>query len=111
MIFILDQFRSLPGQGKALHDLCREYYLPAAAKRGMTLVHSLVSPPLWLEDDSNMLCFLWRLPDAAAFWQKNELGRRSADVHQWWAEVDRLTLSRTRHTLADPVDFDRLADG
>ncbi|MES2290785.1 MAG: hypothetical protein V4530_13710 [Pseudomonadota bacterium] len=111
MIFILDQLQSLPGQGKALHDLCREVYLPAAAERGLTLVHSLVSPPLWLDDDSNMLFFLWSLPDAKAFWRKNELGRRDPAVHDWWAQVDRLTMSRDRRTLADPADFDRLAGG
>jgi hypothetical protein len=111
MIFILDQLVSRPGDGEALHRLYHDRYVPGAARRGMVLLHSLVSPPLWLDDGANRLLFLWSLVDAAAVWRKNELGRRDPEVQGWWTEVDRLAASRRRDTLADPADFARLADG
>jgi hypothetical protein len=109
MIFILDELESLPGCGEALHDFCAAHYLPDAARRGLTLVHRLVSPPLWLDDGSNLIMLLWSLPDTKAFWRKNELGRRDPDVLAIWAGIDRLVRSRRRHTLADPADFAALA--
>jgi len=111
MIYLCDQLVSRTGEGEALHRLYREDYVPGAALRGMELVHSLVSPPLWLDDGANLLMFLWRLPDVEAFWRKNDLGRRDPAVRDWWAKVDRLAASRRRDTLADPGDFARLADG
>ncbi|WP_170304667.1 hypothetical protein [Croceicoccus estronivorus] len=111
MIFILDQFESHPGDGEALHAFCHERYVPGAIARGMTLVHSLVSPPLWLDDGANRLFFLWSLADAEAFWAKNNLGRRDPDVHELWAELDCRVASRRRDTMADQTCFDVLARG
>lgn len=105
MIYIRDELVSQPGVGEALHALYLETYVPGAILRGMELVHSLVSPPLWLDDGANLLLFLWRLPDADAVWRKNNLGRRDPEIHAWWATVDRLAASRRRDTLADPADF------
>ncbi|MDB5673949.1 MAG: hypothetical protein JWM65_931 [Sphingomonas bacterium] len=111
MIFILDQLAALPGKGQALDGFYRERYAPGALARGMALVQHLVAPPLWLGEGENRLLYLWRLPDAAAFWRKNNLGRRDPEVHAIWAEIDAMVSSRQRDTLADPADFDALADG
>jgi hypothetical protein len=111
MIYLCDQLVSRIGGGEKLHRLYLEGYVPGATLRGMELVHELVSPPLWLDDGSNLLMFLWRLPDIDAFWRKNDLGRRDPVVQDWWATVDRLAASRRRDTLADPDAFARLADG
>ena len=111
MIFILDELESLPGKGEALLALCEARYFPDARRRGLTLVHRLVSPPLWLDDDINRIVLLWSLPDAEAFWRKNNLGRRDTEVIAIWAEIDRHAGTRRRSTLADPADFARLANG
>jgi hypothetical protein len=111
MIHLCDQIVSRIGEGESLHRLYLEDYVPGATARGMELVHGLVSPPLWLDDGANLLMFLWRLPDAEAFWRKNNLGRRDPAVRACWARIDRLAVSRRRDTLADPGDFARLAHG
>jgi hypothetical protein len=110
MIFILDQLVSRPGEGQKLHDLYLAEYAPGARKRGMVLERTLVSPPLWLDDGANRLLFLWRLPDATAFWRKNELGRRDPVVRGCWARIDAVAADRRRDTLADPADFAMLAN-
>jgi len=110
MIYILDQIIAQLGKGAALDALYRDQYVPGAQERGMELVMTLVSPPLWLDDGENRLLYLWRLPDAAAFWRKNNLGRRDPEVHAVWAAIDALASARQRDTLADPADFRALAD-
>ena len=110
MIFLLDQLVSSAGQGKSLHDLYLADYAPGATTRGMTLEQTLVSPPLWLTDGVNRLFFLWSLADTAAFWRKNNLGRRDPEVVATWARIDALCESRRRDTLADLMDFTALAD-
>jgi hypothetical protein len=110
VIYIVDQLVSHPGGGEALHAAYVARYVPGAEARGMELIKTLVSPPLWLDDGANLLMFLWRLPDTAAFWRKNNLGRRDPEVQGWWREIDQLAASRRRDTLADPADFATLAN-
>lgn len=111
MIYILDQITARIGKGAALDALYRERYAPGAGARGMELVLTLVSPPLWLDDGENKLLYLWRLPDAAAFWRKNNLGRRDPDVRATWTAIDALASKRQRDTLADPAEFATLIHG
>ncbi len=110
MIIIRDELTARPGQGQALFDLYMTAYAPGARERGLTLTHTLVSPPLWLEDGVNTLLFVWTLPDAVAFWRKNNLGRRAPAVRACWARIEALAVSRRRDTFADPADFAALAD-
>ena len=110
MIVIRDELTARAGEGQALFDLYMADYAPGARQRGMTLTHTLVSPPLWLDDGVNILLFVWTLPDAPAFWRKNNLGRRDPEVRACWARIEALVVSRRRDTFADPADFAALAD-
>ena len=110
MIVVRDEFEARPGKGRALFEAYMAEYVPGARDRGMELVDKIVSPPFWLDDGSNTLLFIWRLPDAASFWRKNHLSRRDPAVTKWWEGVDSLATSRRRDTFADPENFESLAD-
>lgn len=62
-IFLVDELVAQPGQGEALLQAYRARYVPGAQARGLTLVHQLVSPLLWLSEQSNTLLFLLSAAD------------------------------------------------
>ncbi|MGV3480860.1 MAG: hypothetical protein ACO1O3_12990 [Sphingobium sp.] len=68
LIQVIDEIVARPGEGKALLDDYLARYAPGARARGMVLEQILVSPPVWLDDQSNTLSFRWSLADAAAWW-------------------------------------------
>lgn len=96
-IYVIDELVALPGRGRALLDAYRERYAPGAAARGMTLDRILVSPPMWLDDDSNTILISWTLKGAPAWWGMSFHSRNDPTVADWWAEADEMIVSRNRH--------------
>lgn len=105
-IYVIDEIVPRPGEGRAFLDDYMEHYAPGARQRGLTLDRVLVSPPMWLEDQSNTLTISWTLQGAAAWWTMSFMGRSAPEVAAWWAEVDGKVVSRKRsfHSAAGDVE-------
>lgn len=110
MIQVIDEIVARPGEARALLDDYLARYAPGARARGMILEQILVSPPMWLDDQSNTLTIRWSLADAAAWWQMRAVGGSDPDVAAWWAEVDARAVSRRRSFAADPADIEALCN-
>jgi len=110
-VFVIDDLTAKPGQGEALQRAYLDRYAPGATRRGMTLVHQLVSPPYWLPEGSNRLLFVWTVPGPAGAWAMKHTGRQDPELVAWWTEeVPRLVETRTRAICAESADLAELAD-
>ncbi|HET6524364.1 hypothetical protein [Sphingopyxis sp.] len=110
MVHAIDEIVAKPGEGKALLDDYLARYAPGARARGMVLEQCLVSPPMWLDDQSNTLVFRWSLAGPGAWWQMRFVGGNNPDIGAWWAEVDARAVSRRRFFAAAPDDIESLCD-
>lgn len=106
VVYVVDEIMPRPGEAQALLDDYMARYAPGARARGMTLDRVLVSPPMWLDDQSNTLTISWTVLGAAGWWGMSFLGRADAQVAAWWAEVDARVVSRRRtfHSAASDVE-------
>lgn len=109
-IFAIDEIVAKPGEGKALLEDYMARYAPGARERGMVLEQVLVSPPMWLDDQSNTLSFRWSIADTAGWWQMRFVGGNDPAVAAWWAEVDARTVGRRRFFAAAPADIEGLCN-
>lgn len=110
-VYVIDDLVAQPGQGEALRRAYLEHYVPGAQRRGMQLVHELVSPPYWLPDGSNRLFFVWTVPGPGGAWAMKHAGRQDPAVVAWWTEsAPKLLASRSRSICAHPGDLPGLAD-
>jgi hypothetical protein len=109
-IYIVDEIVTRPGEGRAFLDVYMKRYAPAAQARGLTLDRVLVSPPLWLDDQSNILTITWTLQGAPAWWQMSFRSRTDPSVTSWWAEVDEKVVSRKRSYMSAAADIEALTN-
>ena len=109
-IYIVDEVVTRPGEGRAFLDVYMKRYAPAAQARGLTLDRVLVSPPLWLDDQSNILTITWTLQGAPAWWQMSFRSRTDPSVTSWWAEVDEKVVSRKRSYMSAAADIEALTN-
>ena len=88
-VYIVDQVTSKPGAGRAFLDAYMQRYAPGAKERGMTLEHTWVAPPVWLEDGSNTLFFVWSVKGVSAGLglSGGVRARTSAAEDWWWKEA------------------------
>ncbi len=97
-IYILDRVSLAPEKIQLYQQALRERYLPGARERGMELIGSWTTPPVEVEE-GNELVTLWSLPSIEAFWAMRA-GSSAPEIAAWWAESDRLTLSRERRIMS-----------
>lgn len=110
-IWIVDEVKTRPGQGRAFLDAYMARYVPKAEARGMALAHRMVEPAAWLDHAPNRLLFVWAVPDAGAVWGSKHAARMDPEILQWWEEeAPALILSRRRMTMADADAIPGLAD-
>lgn len=108
-VFIVDDITTKPGAGEAFLEAYERRYVPGAEARGLTLLHRLVSPPVWLPDQANRLMFIWTAAGAAGAWAAKLAGRPDLLVAEWWqGEAAALIESRTRGVYAKPADIAEL---
>ena len=100
-IFIIDELVSRPGGGEALLETYRLLYFGLARKSGMTLLHSLVEPCMWVKDGPNKLVFIWTVPDAMGVWMQKIGTRSDPHIGDIWREIDSMAASRTRGVLCE----------
>lgn len=109
-IFVIDRIVARPGRGKALFDRYVQDYVPLATGRGLTLQHRLVSPPVWLEEQSNTLLFIWSVQGAGAYWGAEAIARYTPGTSDFWREIEPMVESRTRSVAAGADDMESLAN-
>ena len=86
------------------------HLLPVLRERGMTLDRVLVSPPIWLPNQSNTVTVCWELNGPQAWWEMTWKGRPDKALAQWWADIAALVESRTRTMAGAAGDVDTLCD-
>ena len=99
-LHLVDRLIAKPGRAQELLRAYRERYVPGAQARGLRLERTLLSPPLWLVDQSNTLEFVWTMDGAASFWAVTLQARPDPTVQDWWREVQDLVESRERYLSA-----------
>ncbi|MFC9838546.1 hypothetical protein ACFVKB_32735 [Rhodococcus sp. NPDC127530] len=110
IVYIVDEMVVESGRARAFLADYLERYVPGASARGLTLDRVLVSPPVWLEDQSNTLTVSWTLRGAGAWWRQSLLARHDAEVLCWWADADEVLLSRRRTISRSPADVVAMTD-
>ncbi|MCD7049480.1 hypothetical protein [Prescottella equi] len=109
IVYIVDEMVVRPGRGREFLSAYLERYAPGAEARGLTLDRALVSPPVWLDDQSNTVTVTWTVPGVEAWWQQRWAAGRDPGVAQWWAEADDWLLSRNRSTSCPVEDLAAVA--
>ncbi|WP_255326157.1 hypothetical protein [Sphingobium sp. EM0848] len=112
LIYVIDEIVAKPGKGKIFCDAYMARYVPGAQERGMTLVHQLVEPAMWLPEGTNRLFFIWAQSDLGAVWGAKQRARLDPDVEHWWQEeAPAFIETRQRYTLAEAAaltEFDNV---
>lgn len=109
-VFVIDRVITRPGCARRFVDAYLAEYAPGARERGMTLRDILVSPPIWFEDDSNVVTATWTLPGARAWWKMTWKGRPDPALAEWWSRIDEVVVERSRSFAASADDVDGLCD-
>jgi hypothetical protein len=109
-VYVVDRVVTRPGRARAFVDAYLSGYAPGARDRGMTLRDVLVSPPIWLDDQTNTLIITWSLPSARAWWEMTWQGRPDPALGEWWTAITELVVERTRSVAAAADDVDGLCD-
>ncbi|OBK34164.1 hypothetical protein A5659_01655 [Mycobacterium sp. 1165196.3] len=109
-VFVIDRVVTRPGCARRFVDAYLADYAPGAQARGMTLRDILVSPPIWFDDDANVITATWTLPGARAWWEMTWKGRPDPTLGEWWSRIDELITERSRTCAARADDVDGLCD-
>ncbi|PBC43213.1 hypothetical protein CJ178_17890 [Rhodococcus sp. ACPA4] len=109
-IFVIDRILTERGCGKRFVDAYTTHYVPRAQRRGMTLTNILVSPPLWIEDETNIVTITWTVDGTSGWWKMTRQGRADQESSQWWERHSALTIERSRTMAADAADIEGLSD-
>ena len=109
-VYVIDRVVTKPGRAREFVNTYLTEYAPGAAERGMTLQQVLVSPPVWLSDDSNTVTVTWTLPGAQGWWEMTWQGRPDQALGSWWDKIGELVVERSRSVAAAAGDVDGLCD-
>ncbi|MDH6281007.1 hypothetical protein [Prescottella agglutinans] len=109
-VYIVDEMEVVPGRAREFVASYLEQYAPGARARGLTLDRILVSPPVWLTDQSNTVTVTWTVTGADAWWQQRWAAGRDPAVAAWWAAADESLVSRRRTTSSALGDLEVVTD-
>lgn len=109
-VYIIDDIVAAPGKGRALLNLYRARYAPAAIARGMVLDREVVAPPMWLDELENRLLISWTVPGAGGWWGQAVQSRYDPSVEAFWAEAAPLIASRARYFGSAEADMEALSN-
>jgi hypothetical protein len=111
-IYFIDQVTPRPGQGELFYRHYMETYVPAAQARGLTLQHTWVNPPMWLEgEQSNTLFMVWSVKGTSGFW--GVMARPESldgSTGAWWRDAQPMIATRSRSVLSDAANLAVLHD-
>ncbi len=103
-VHLVDQITVKPGQGPAFLQAYMERYVPGAQARGLHLEQRWVTPPLWLDEQSNTLIFIWSLLGAQGFWAMSVQGRQDPALEDWWWHQAQPMIESRQRFIAGDVD-------
>lgn len=109
-VHIIDRVTLRPGRGKEFVDAYLSGYVPRAQARGLTLDQLLVSPPVWMDDEPNVVTSIWSAAGPAGWWKAAIEARYDPESAGWWARMEPLVLERTRSSAAAATDVEALCD-
>lgn len=109
-IFIVDRVVVVPGRARDFVDAYRDGYLPGAVARGYTLDRITMTPPVFLDDDSNTVTAVLRIAGAAHWWTAAIAGRHDPEPAAWWRAQEGNVVERTRTMEAAVDDVEKLCD-
>ncbi|MEU4808776.1 hypothetical protein AB0H20_06220 [Nocardia fluminea] len=109
-VYVIDTVVTKPGRAREFVDAYLRDYAPGARERGMTLERIVVSPPVWLPDESNTIIASWVLDGAQGWWAMTWQGRSDESVRRWWDRAQELIVERTRSTGALATDIEELGN-
>jgi hypothetical protein len=107
-IHIVDRVELEPGRAREFVTAYLADYAPRAVEIGMTLDGVLLSPPLWLDDDTNTVTATWTVRGHAEWWRTAIARRFDAAFTGFWDDVAPLISSRSRSMAANVDDVDGL---
>jgi hypothetical protein len=109
IIYILDQITPKAGQAEIFLKHYLDTYAPLARERNMTLAHSWISPPLWLQGDQlNTLFMVWSVPGGAFGYLTAAMahpGALDGSASFWWRDAEHMIATRSRSILSDTNDI------
>ena len=109
-VYIVDEMEVVPGRAREFLASYLKQYAPGARARGLTLDRILVSPPVWLADQSNTVTVTWTVPGTDAWWRQRWAAGRDPDLAAWWASADAVLVRRHRTTSCAVSDLEAVAD-
>jgi hypothetical protein len=104
-VYILDQVTPKPGRAQEFMKSYVEHYVPGAEARGMKRAFTWVTPPVWLDNQTNTLFFIWSVKGTAGWWATQMAARLDPSfVIDWWRSAEPMIETRRRYCLADVSD-------
>lgn len=108
IIHIVDRVVVEPGHARAFVDAYRTHYVPHGLNLGMVLEGMLLSPPVWFDDESNVVTVTWTVSGSAQWWQTAIERRFDPAVTGFWAKVEPLVVERSRTMAARVEDVEEM---
>jgi hypothetical protein len=99
-VFALDELELRPGMLEPFRAALAREYRPLAEARGMTLLHTWVTPPIELAAGGTRVVLVWQLAGVEGFWRMRAQSD-PAPLDAWWRSCERFAVSRTRRFAAD----------
>lgn len=109
-LYITDRVVLRPGSARAFIEAYLSAYAPQARDRGLTLERILVSPPAWIEGETNTVTATWTVSGPAGWWTAAVTARHDPAPAQWWASMAPMIVERTRSTGSRFEDVEGLCD-
>ena len=95
-VTITDIIDAAPGRASEVHKAYMDDYAPAARARGMELRDALISPAIYLTEQSNRLTFIWTIPEEIGFWKVRHAASADPGVRAFWTKIAPLVVWRER---------------
>jgi hypothetical protein len=109
-IYIIDRIVLKPGNARAFIDAYLSEYATGARARGLTLDRVLVSPPVWIDGESNVVTATWMVEGPQRWWEAAVKGRHDPAPSRWWDSVAPMIVERSRSMATEAEAVERLCD-
>ncbi|MFI7524100.1 hypothetical protein [Nocardia salmonicida] len=109
-LYIIDRVVLRPGTAEDFVDAFVAGYVPGARERGLVLEQILVSPPVWIEGETNTVTATWTVRGTAAWWAAAVRGRHDPDPARWWDSMAPMIVERSRSMASRFEDMEGLCD-
>lgn len=109
-IYIIDRIVLRPGSARAFIEAYLSAYAPQARERGLTLDRILVSPPAWVDGETNTVTATWTVPGPKSWWAAAVSARHDPEPARWWDSMAPMIVERTRSMASRAEDVEGLCD-